>query len=172
MDPAARESLFADTMREHLGIFLKTAYAFAAPADRDDLVQEMLLAVWQALPAFDGRCKLSTFLYRVANNRALNWHRSHRRYGPKLTALEHCPQLALPALAVDDPAPATARLDWLYALIRTLPPPDRTVLLLHLDQLSHREIGDVTGLSEGHVAVRLHRIKRWLADQKGTHDGL
>ncbi len=60
-------------MNQHMGIFLKTACAFADSADRDDLVQEMLLAVWQAIPAFDERrCKLSTFLYRVANNRALN----------------------------------------------------------------------------------------------------
>jgi DNA-directed RNA polymerase specialized sigma24 family protein len=40
----------------------------------------MLLAVWQALPAFDERrCKLSTFLYLDVNNRALNWNRSKRR---------------------------------------------------------------------------------------------
>jgi RNA polymerase sigma factor (sigma-70 family) len=169
MDSATRESLFADAMKQHLGIFLKTAYAFAAPADRDDLVQEMLLAAWQALPTFDGSSKLSTFLYRVANNRALNWNRSQRRYGHRLAALENCPQLVLDGNDVD---PNAGRLDWLYALIRQLPPPDRTVLLLHLDQLSHREIGDVTGLTENNVGVRLHRIKRWLAEQKTSHDEL
>lgn len=170
MDPAAHETLFATAMTEHMGIFMKTAYAFAQPADRDDLVQEMLLAAWQALPAFDAqRCKLSTFLYRVANNRALNWHRSQRRYGHRLAALQTCPQLVLPSTEAD---PSDARLEWLYALIRELPPLDRTILMLHLDRLSHREIGEVAGLSENHVGVRLHRIKRWLADQKETHHGL
>src|SRR4051794_19606489 len=96
MEHAIHNAWFAEAMKDHLGIFLKTAYAFAEPADRDDLVQEMLLAVWQALPAFDERrCKLSTFLYRVANNRAQNWNRSKRRYHHKLQAFQNCPQLTL-----------------------------------------------------------------------------
>jgi len=170
MENASPDALFAEAMNQHMGIFLKTAYAFADSADRDDLVQEMLLAVWQAIPAFDERrCKLSTFLYRVANNRALNWNRSRKRYGHKLLALQNCPQLVLNPAGTD---PQAVRLDWLYALIRQLPPLDRTVLLLHFDQLSHKEIGEVTGLSENNVGVRMYRIKRWLADQKGADDGL
>jgi RNA polymerase sigma factor (sigma-70 family) len=169
MDNATHQSWFTDATRQHMGIFMKTAYAFAASADRDDLVQEMLLAVWQALPAYDERrCKLSTFLYRVANNRAQNWSRSRKRYGRKLEALQNCPHLTLDA----SDAEPTGRLEWLYALIRELPPLDRTVLMLHLDRLSHREIGDVTGLSENNVGVRLHRIKRWIGEQKGASDGL
>jgi RNA polymerase sigma-70 factor, ECF subfamily len=57
-------------------------------------------------------------------------------------------------------------------LIRELPPLDRTVLMLHFDRLSHKEIGEVTGLSENNVGVRLHRIKRWIAEQKGANDEL
>ena len=168
MERATREALFAEAMKQHLGIFLKTAYAFAAPAERDDLVQEMLLAAWQALPSFNGSSKLSTFLYRVANNRASNWNRSQRRYGHKLAALEQCPQLTLDP---DDAGTDNARLDWLYALIRELPLADRTMLMLHLDRLSHREIGEITGLTENNVGVRLHRIKHWLSEQKETHYG-
>ena len=90
------ETRFSEAVREHLGILVRTAYAFATPADRDDLLQEMLLAVWQALPSYDqARCKLSTFLYRVANNRALNWHRSQRRYAQRLEAVKQCPALTL-----------------------------------------------------------------------------
>lgn len=169
MEPATRDALFAEAMQQHLGIFLKTAYAFTeAAADRDDLVQEMLLAAWQALPSFDGSSKLSTFLYRVANNRALNWNRSQRRYGHKLAALERCPQLTV---ETGDTHPDHTRLEWLYALIRKLAPIDRTVLMLHLERLSHREIGEVTSLTENNVGVRLHRIKRWLSEQKDTHHG-
>lgn len=170
MDSATQEARFAEVTRQHMGIFLKTAYAFASPADRDDLVQEMLLAVWQALPAYDEqRCKLSTFIYRVANNRAQNWNRSRVRYGRRLEALERCPQLVLGS---EQTEADTRRLEWLYALIRELPPLERTLLMLHLDGLSHREVGEVTGLSENNVGVRLHRIKQWLANRKGTDDGL
>jgi RNA polymerase sigma factor (sigma-70 family) len=165
------DALFAEAMKQHMGIFLKTAYAFADPSDRDDLVQEMLFAVWQALPTFDERqCKLSTFLYRVANNRALNWNRSRKRYRHKIQALQDCPQLVLHATDAD--YSEAARLDWLYALIRELPPVDRTVLMLHFEQLSYKEIGEVIGSSENNVGVRMYRIRRWIADRKGSNDGL
>ena len=171
MESPEHEALFAEATQQHMGIVLKTAHAFAMPADRDDLVQEILLAVWQALPAFDaGRCKFSTFLYRVAHNRAQNWNRTRRRYGRRLEALAQCPHLSFSDSATE--GASTARIEWLYALIRQLPPLDRTVLLLHLEQLSHREIGEVTGLSENHIGVRLHRIKRWLGEQKETDHGL
>jgi RNA polymerase sigma-70 factor (ECF subfamily) len=167
MAHSTHEALFAEAMNQHMGIFMKTAYAFAEPEDRDDLVQEILLAVWQALPVFDERrCKLSTFLYRVANNRALNWNRSKRRYRRKLEVFQQSPQLSLPAGDTD----SAARVDWLYTLMQQLPPLDRTLLMLHLDRLSHGEIGEVTGLTENNVGVRLHRIKRWLAEQKGERD--
>jgi len=170
MDSATPEARFAEVTRDHMGILLKTAYAFAAPADRDDLVQEMLLAIWQALPSYDAtRCKLSTFLYRVANNRAQNWNRSHRRYGRRLQAMGIGSQRTRGTSEADARA---VHLEWLYALMRELPPLDRSVLMLHLERLSHREVGEVTGLTENNVGVRLHRIKQWLAGRKGNDDGL
>jgi RNA polymerase sigma-70 factor, ECF subfamily len=162
--------LFKQAVDEHMGIFLKTAHGFTKDAaDRSDLIQEMLLSVWQALPAYNGSCKLSTFLYRIAHNRALNWQRSRSRYHQKLARFSEHPDLALSPN--DDPA-HERKLDWLYGLIRRLAPADRTLIMLQLDQLSHREIADVTGLSEGNVGVRLHRIRQWLSAQKeeNTHE--
>jgi RNA polymerase sigma-70 factor (ECF subfamily) len=158
------EALFKQAVDEHMGILLKTAHGFARDAaDRSDLIQEMLLSVWQALPTYNGACKLSTFLYRVAHNRALNWQRSRSRYHRKLEQASAHPDLVL---SRDDSPAHQLKLDWLYALIRRLAPTDRTLIMLQLDQLSHREIADVTGLSEGNVGVRLHRIRQWLSDQK------
>lgn len=164
---AAREARFRQSLDEHMGIFLKTARAFtSSDADRDDLVQEILLSVWQALPGYNGQCKLSTYLYRVAHNRALNWQRARSRYRRKLERFADYPHLTL---AGDDGSVRQQQLDWLYAVIRRLPPADRTLLMLQLDQLSLREIADVTGLSESNVGVRIHRIKQWLSAQTNTH---
>jgi hypothetical protein len=61
MEPSDREAWFKQTVQDHMGIFLKTAHGFAAnAADRDDLVQEMLLSTWQALPGYQpAACKLT-----------------------------------------------------------------------------------------------------------------
>src|SRR5260370_36043942 len=41
------------------------------PSDRDDLLQEIAMALWQALPGFRGECSERTFLFRIAHNRAI-----------------------------------------------------------------------------------------------------
>ncbi len=161
MNPSADED-FAALYREHAGLMIKTARAFTQnDADRDDLFQEILVSVWQALPQFRGQAKLSTYVYRVAHSCALNWKRSRQRYQTKLDRF---------ALEIPDAAASPEqreRLAWLYARIRQLPPVDRTLILLSLDKLSYGEIAEVTGLSESNIGVRLHRIKQQLTAQSG-----
>jgi len=164
METSLRDDLFKRVVGDHMGILLKTAHGFAnGAADRDDLVQEMLLAVWQALPSYNEACQLSTFLYRVAHNRALNWQRSRTRYGRRLDRFAEFPHLAFGA---GDAHEAEQQLEWLYGMIRQLPPVDRTLIMLHLDGLSHQAVAEVSGLSANNVGVRLHRIKQWLSQQK------
>lgn len=155
--PDRAAELFAEVYRDHAGLMVKTAHAFtASAADRDDLFQEILVAVWQALPRFQGTAKLSTYVYRVAHSCALNWKRSRRRYQHKLDRF-----------ALDTPELTTSpeqreRVAWLYAKIHQLPPLDRTLILLHLDKLTYADMADITGLTESNIGVRLHRIKQQL----------
>jgi RNA polymerase sigma-70 factor, ECF subfamily len=160
--PATDEERFAEIYRDHVGILMKTTQAFVADrADRDDLFQEILIALWKALPQFDGRAKLSTYVYRVALSCALNWKRSRRRYWQRLDQYG----TMLPEWPETGSARDRGRLDWLYARIHELPPVDRSLILLSLDRLSYGEIADVTGLSESNIGVRLHRIKQQLIAQ-------
>lgn len=67
------EERFAEIHREYRGLMAKVANAFAVEAaDRDDLFQEILISLWGAMPQFDGGAKLSTYVYRVALNCAIN----------------------------------------------------------------------------------------------------
>ena len=160
--PNRQEELFAEINRDLRGLIGRVALAFAPePADRDDLFQEILISIWQALPQFEGGAKLSTYVYRVALSGALNWKRSRQRYAQKL---EHYGQ-ALPALSATASPRDEERLRWLYARIHELPPVDRSLILLSLDRLSYGEIAEITGLSESNIGVRLHRIKQQLVTQ-------
>jgi RNA polymerase sigma-70 factor (ECF subfamily) len=158
--PAHPEDLFAEVYRDHTGLMVKTAHAFtASAADRDELFQDILIAVWQALPQFRAEAKLSTYVYRVAHSCALNWKRSRQRYQQKLDRF-----------AVETPELTAApeqreRIAWLYARIHQLPPVDRTLILLHLDKISYADMADITGLTESNIGVRLHRIKQQLTVQ-------
>jgi len=156
------DQLFLEVYREHAGLVIKTAHAFTTnAADRDDLYQEILLSVWQALPQFKGQAKLSTYVYRVAHSCALNWKRSRQRYQSKVD------RFALEVPDLTSSPGERERVAWLYARIQQLAPVDRTVILLYLDKLDYAEMAEVTGLSETNIGVRLHRIKQQLTALSG-----
>lgn len=149
-----RDSKFGEWMKSHLGVLHRISRAFAEPADQHDLLQELMVSVWKAAPSFRGDSAPATFIYRVAHNRAVTWKR--RETGRRNRAVQG--QREWLAQSVDDD-PDAALLDRLYAAIRQLPPVDRSLMLLSLDGVGHREIGELHDLSETNVGVRLHRAR-------------
>jgi RNA polymerase sigma-70 factor (ECF subfamily) len=129
---------------------------------RRDLLQDIHVALWRSLADFDGLCSLRTWIYRVAHNTATSHVLRRRRATKGLAGLDEIAELSGP----DDPEAAAGTrqaLDRLLALIHELKPPDRQVALLYLEDLDAAAIGEVTGLSPGAVAVRIHRLKAILA---------
>ena len=159
----SREAIFKRWLQQHTGLVFKVARTFApSDADRDDLVQEILLQLWRSLPRFEGKAKESTWIYRVALNTALAWHRSEnkrRTAQSPLTAIEEVPEPDDLAAREREELVAT-----LYAAIRRLPKVDPALVLLYLDDLSYREMAEVLGLSETDVGVKLNRARKTLAE--------
>jgi RNA polymerase sigma-70 factor, ECF subfamily len=157
------ESLFKSWLTEHRGAILKVARAYTLTTeDCQDLVQEVLLQVWRSLPQFQGRASASTWLYRVALNTALAWHRKeHRRQARQQPILEVD---NLPVAGLDSSQQAVQRelVERLYAAIRKLPKTDAALVLLYLDDLSYRQMAEVLGISESNVGVKLNRAKKAL----------
>ena len=57
------------------------------------------------------------------------------------------------------------RLSWLYERIAELAETDRSLCLLLLDGFSYKEMAQIVGISESNVAVKIHRIKKYLQEQ-------
>jgi RNA polymerase sigma factor (sigma-70 family) len=150
-------------MRDHARILHHVANGFAAGTDRDDLLQELMLAWWRAIPAFEGGSKSSTFIYRVAHNAALTWRRTQKNYRYNVDRFELLAPMALHGEAAADASTREGEtLAHLYAHIRQLPPVDRSLVLLHLDGLSYADMAELHGLSESNVGARLTRLKQKL----------
>jgi RNA polymerase sigma-70 factor (ECF subfamily) len=158
-------SLFKRLLIEHHGAVLKVARAYTLTTeDCQDLVQEILLQVWRSLPQFQGRASPSTWIYRVALNTALGWHRKeHRRQTRQQPILE---VEDLSAAGLDSAQQIVQRelVDRLYAAIHQLPKADAALVLLYLDDLSYRQMAEVLGISEGNVGVKLNRAKKALGE--------
>ncbi|MBB6255122.1 RNA polymerase sigma factor [Nitrospirillum iridis] len=144
----------------------RLARAYERDADlARDLLQDIHLALWRSLDTFDGRCGLRTWVFRVAHNTGAS-HALRQRQSRLAAPAASLDELAeTPALA-DTPEQAADRrrtLDRLYDLIRRLKAPDRQVILLYLEGEDAAAIGEVTGLSPGTVATKIHRAKAVLA---------
>lgn len=133
------------------------------PALRQELQQELHLALWQSLAGFRGDCSLRTWVYRVAHNVGARHVQQHAGKGQmlELDEIEHLPDDRL------DPGHTERRLDLqrVLALVHRLAPLDRELMLLYLEELDAAGIADITGLSARNVATKIHRIKALLARQ-------
>ena len=140
-------------MREHWPGLGCVVASYARPADQDDLAQEVALAIWNALPSFRGECSTRTFAYRIAHNRALTYLARRRVQGEEL-----------PEVVDRGPSPKTRAagrqdVERLFAAIRALSVPQRQVLTLALEDLTHAEIAACLDISLSNVAVRLNRAR-------------
>lgn len=143
-------------LEAHRALLYKVAGAYCPrPEDRDDLVQEISLQAWRSYPRYDGRCKFSTWLYRIALNVAISFHRKEHPHRAALLA-DEAPLLQAPApesgLAAED-------LQALHGFIATLDDFSKALVLLYLDDCSHQDIAEVLGISPSNVATKLGRIK-------------
>ena len=161
MNSRKQQAIFDGWLREHAAILHHVANGFATGADRHDLMQELMLALWRAVPAFRAASLASTFIFRVTHNAALTWMRAERSYRRRLDTFQQ--QHGSPDLAAGVGLDAsTDLLELLYSAIHTLEPIDRSLLLLQLDGASYAQIAEIHGLSESNVGVRLNRIKHKL----------
>ena len=174
MKTAEHEDLYKQWLAEHTGLMFKVVRAFAAGAeDRDDLFQEILLQVWISVPAFREKAKPSTWIYRVALNTALNWHRGENKCRQSHTLLADVRGRADAKNCGANVLEQEELLERLYGEIRKLRKIDCSLILMYLDGLTYREMADVLGISESSVGVRINRIKKQLAESmKGGANGL
>lgn len=150
------QAKFVDQVERHRGILFKISRAYGRTReDREDLAQEILVQLWRSFGRFDERLRFSTWMYRVALNVAISFHRR------EATRTKHVVVTDAPLLDV------AVETEWIpenvaraYEMIETLEPLDRALVLLHLDGFSHREIGEVLGISEANVATKLSRIRQ------------
>ena len=122
-----REDTLRQWLAEHRGILVRISRAYAdRPGDDEDLLQDILLALWRDLPRFRGESKVSTLIYQVALNAALSRHRARQRR-PEPASLDEAGERAN-----DGARAAEQRLRWsaVLAALRRVPPVDRAVLLM------------------------------------------
>ncbi|MEO8593721.1 MAG: sigma-70 family RNA polymerase sigma factor [Candidatus Solibacter sp.] len=154
MTQTERKRIFEELFQRHKAPLERLCFAYLNSAGEvEDLFQEIMSNVWNALPKFRGEAQAGTWLYRIAVNTAL----LHRR---KWRPSEALPEMVDPAAGAHQTMEDRERLAALHRAIAVLPDQERLVITLLLEGLSYKEIAEVTGLTVNHVGVKISRIKQ------------
>ena len=167
--PETRDQRCIRLLEEHDRALRRLAASYERdPSRRQDLVQDIWLAVWQALPRFRDECSERTFVFRIAHNRGVS-HIDHwqRR---RVDALDTEMPIVAPQSDPEHSLSQQQRHDRLQAAVQALPLAQRQIVVLRLEGLSHAEIAEVVGISENNVAVRFTRARATLSRLLGASE--
>lgn len=156
---------FRQILAEHQALLSRVASSYEANESvRQELLQEIALAVWQGLERFKGDASLKTYILKIAHNRAVT-HVSKEMKNRDVSQPDDDMIGSAAGAKDDEPEYAQARsrqVATLLEAIRTLPVTMRQVMTLTLEGLSYQEIADICGLTKNHVGVLLQRAKNTL----------
>lgn len=156
-----KKDTFIQAIQSNEGLIYKVASFYTdCKEDRDDLVQEIIYNLWKSFDTFKQQSSLSTLMYRVAMNVAV----LHLKKSKKKVV----------SVPIDDDVlnfketgnrDAEEKWQTLQQHIQQLNLFDKGILMLYLENKSHEEIAQITGISKTNVGTKLSRIKEKLSQQ-------
>jgi RNA polymerase sigma factor (sigma-70 family) len=154
------QQIFDQITREHDAMIKRIASSYEARTYLiEELVQEIYLAIWKALPSFRGESSLRTFVARIATNRAV----THvARAFKSSTSLELSEQITAPGESPETHAIMLDHHSRLISAVRQLPLAYRQTVMLTLEGLKPKEVAEILGISMNAVAIRMSRSKELL----------
>jgi RNA polymerase sigma factor (sigma-70 family) len=161
MSTTHRDDAFLAQLQQHKAILYKVANAYCSRReDRGDLIQEILIELWQAWPRFDRSGAFAGWMQRIAINVAISFFRGESRRIRDALPIE---DFGMDLAAADRVLDAEGDdLRALHQLIARLDDVNRALILLYLEGYSQDETAAMLGLSATNVATRIQRIKQKL----------
>jgi RNA polymerase sigma factor (sigma-70 family) len=163
---AEREKWFQRIVETHRGILYKVARMYCPlESDREDLIQEILLQIWQSAHRYNPQFNLSTWLYRIALNVAISFYRKNTARQPDKMPIHE----ALTGMAAPESAPQEHQLQLLEQFIQELNHFDKALMLLYLEGKPQSDIAEILGISVSNVSTKVGRIKEKLKKRFTQH---
>lgn len=166
MSGVANSAAFQELIEQHRGILYKVAKAYCPLGEeREDLIQEMMIQIWQALPRYNAHYKSSTWIYRIALNVAISYYRKKTTQQRRQQVLDAQVLSGTEA----DSSEKEQQFRLLEQFISELKELDRALMVLYLEDHSHAEIAEILGISPSNVATKIGRIKDKLKQRFSQH---
>ena len=155
------ENIFLAALEENQDRLLRICSSYAKDSDEtEDLFQEVLINIWKALPSFRRQSTISTWMYRITLNVSLRHRAKLSREKARFSRLR---SITIEQVKNEERNDIDHnKLIFLRNCIRALNDADKAVITLYLEELSYRQISEITGIKENTVAVKIKRIKEKL----------
>lgn len=154
---------FIAVIKNNQNLIFKICYSYCSnPENRKDLQQEILIQLWNSFTKFDGRAKISTWIYRIALNTAISYYRNDCRHKAKKLTID---ETIISLSNIEYNPEQDENIVMLYHFINKLNDMDKALILLYLDDNKYKEIAEILGISETNVATKINRIKKNLKEQ-------
>jgi RNA polymerase sigma factor (sigma-70 family) len=152
------EITFLSGLEQNQQKLLRICSVYAEDAeDKKDLFQEVLINIWQSMGSFEEKSSFSTWMFRVTLNVCL---RQQMKQIKKRERFQKLDSMTIENLSEEEPNHEEQdRLIKLRRCIKKLNDADKAVTTLYLEDISYKEISEITGLTENNVAVKVKRIK-------------
>ena len=154
-----KEKQFEELVKQYKRTIYSVCYMFSRDNEEiNDLFQEILVRLWLGFDQFEQRSSVSTWVYRIALNTAINSDKRAKRR----------PQTVPLSTDIDPYDPQDSSLEQvrqLYALINQLDVMDRGLVLLWLEGIGYDEIAAIMGITVANVGIKLYRIKEKLVQK-------
>ena len=157
----AKTTAFQDILIDNKDkIYRICCYYLSDPEDRKDLYQDILINIWKSLPSFKGKSKLETWIFRIAVNSALGFIYKEKKRKDKNDISKDIVDIQIESnqSKMDEEDKYKQVLD----AINCLKTSDKVLISMYLENLSQKEIAEISGFSESNVRVKIHRIKKIL----------
>ncbi|MCK5463498.1 MAG: sigma-70 family RNA polymerase sigma factor [Bacteroidales bacterium] len=149
---------FINLINKNRGIIHKITLMYTSTtAGKEDLYQEICLQLWRSVGNYRGESKVSTWLYRVAINTAIN---SIRKRSKSINTIELDPERHYITKNNEREHQTAILLRGISRLNKV----DRAITLLWLEEKKYEEISEIIGLTRSAVSVRLVRIRKKLEE--------
>lgn len=159
MDKQEQQHFFEGIIEQHKGILFKVARTYCPDEeDRQDLIQEMMIQIWQSIHKYNDEYRISTWLYRISLNVAISFYRKSSTRAKKHTELNE----QMVEHTRDDTSENERQLKLLEQFISELKEIDKALMILYLEDESHAAIAEILGISVSNVGTKIGRIKNHL----------
>jgi RNA polymerase sigma-70 factor (ECF subfamily) len=130
-----------------------------SPLEPQDLFQDVIFAIWKSISTFKGNSSIDTWIYRITLNVCLrSKQKSEKKYNNtlRLESIQFIP------FEIPIENNQQEKYNALISCISKLDKENKSIIILYLEELKYKEIAEITGLTENHIAVKMKRIKKTL----------